>query len=575
MEKLERYDLNCNIFDVYDYDGLSMQELLCQFFTKINECVDFSNSTLDLCGWLVNEGLKEEVANKLISWLNDGTLKNVITDSVITDIGYLKKVVEVNVCQFGAKGDGITDDTKAIQDTIDYVKSMGGGVVKFNTGKYVISKPLYISDYIRLIGTGSTTEIYKIKGGKTQLDDNVDYRNVTRESMLLYDACVVSAGGENNYMSIENIHFSTYGNGQKVQWGILTPFIGVSIIRNVTCYDFIEGLRHFMSWNMTMESIRFRRCTYGIRLEMNGTFLGGSTSWNLNRVGTDYCEYGFKLCDLIQSGMSNITVDNNNGRGYWFTRCQGISINGVGYENGNGQIIKLKDSQVVINGFKSLWTKEVNKKPLDMNKNALIEIEGSKHGYGLTLNSGEFFEDTSSLYKFYVSSTSSLITSHITTNSGKLCEELEPTSHGNYNYIGDYYNFSSNPYRVDKYVKLGKIKNHYYDKTFNHYHGYTVYNDVLNESSINRLQIPLSELALNFDFMRVPDVLTWLPIKITIQCGTEGSGNNIWLSPTSIKTVDKLIMDNDIISKIHSDGVNIVIEFNKSVTRPKVVFSLF
>ena len=78
MEKLKRYDLNCNIFDVYDYDGLSMQELLCQFFTKINECVDFSNSTLDLCEWLVNEGLKQEVAIKLTNWLNDGTLENLI-----------------------------------------------------------------------------------------------------------------------------------------------------------------------------------------------------------------------------------------------------------------------------------------------------------------------------------------------------------------------------------------------------------------------------------------------------------------------------------------------------------------
>ena len=86
MEKLKRYDLNCNIFDVYDYDGLSMQELLCQFYTKINECVDFSNSTLDLCDWLVNEGLKEEVAGKLIKWLNDGTLENLINVTLFENL---------------------------------------------------------------------------------------------------------------------------------------------------------------------------------------------------------------------------------------------------------------------------------------------------------------------------------------------------------------------------------------------------------------------------------------------------------------------------------------------------------
>ena len=94
MEKLKRYDLNCNIFDVYDYDGLSMQELLCQFYTKINECVEFSNSTLELCSWLVNEGLKEEVAEKLIQWLTDGTLEDIINVSLFENLN--KKIDNVN-----------------------------------------------------------------------------------------------------------------------------------------------------------------------------------------------------------------------------------------------------------------------------------------------------------------------------------------------------------------------------------------------------------------------------------------------------------------------------------------------
>ena len=34
IKELKPYDLNCNVFDVYSYNGLTMQELLCQFFTK-------------------------------------------------------------------------------------------------------------------------------------------------------------------------------------------------------------------------------------------------------------------------------------------------------------------------------------------------------------------------------------------------------------------------------------------------------------------------------------------------------------------------------------------------------------
>ena len=101
INELEPYDLNCNIFDVYSYDGLSMQELLCQFFTKINECVKTSNETIDLAKWLVNEGLKQEVALKLTTWLNDGTLENIINVTLFENLN--KKVDNVS-----SQVDGIT-----------------------------------------------------------------------------------------------------------------------------------------------------------------------------------------------------------------------------------------------------------------------------------------------------------------------------------------------------------------------------------------------------------------------------------------------------------------------------------
>ena len=78
LEELKPYQLNCNVFDVYSYNGLSMQDLLCQFFTKINECITVSNETIDLADWLVNEGLEIEVVKKLMIWLEDGTLENII-----------------------------------------------------------------------------------------------------------------------------------------------------------------------------------------------------------------------------------------------------------------------------------------------------------------------------------------------------------------------------------------------------------------------------------------------------------------------------------------------------------------
>ena len=94
IKELKPYDLNCNVFDVYSYNGLSMQELLCQFFTKINECIKISNDTIDLASWLVNEGLSMEVANKLTLWLNDGTLENIINVNLFNSLN--TKIENIN-----------------------------------------------------------------------------------------------------------------------------------------------------------------------------------------------------------------------------------------------------------------------------------------------------------------------------------------------------------------------------------------------------------------------------------------------------------------------------------------------
>jgi hypothetical protein len=47
-----------------------------------------------------------------------------------------------NVKLFGAKGDGVTDDTRAIQKTINQCFNSGGGTVWFPNGKYILSDTL-------------------------------------------------------------------------------------------------------------------------------------------------------------------------------------------------------------------------------------------------------------------------------------------------------------------------------------------------------------------------------------------------------------------------------------------------
>lgn len=153
LKELKPVDLNCNVFDVYNYNGLSMQDLLSQFFTKINECVGVSNSTLELAQWLVNEGLSQEVTEKLLLWYEDGTLENIINESLFENLNnkvdsnkselenkisetntHLKNIENkienldiINVKDFGAIGGGIETaeiDQRAFEEAIKKIKTI-------------------------------------------------------------------------------------------------------------------------------------------------------------------------------------------------------------------------------------------------------------------------------------------------------------------------------------------------------------------------------------------------------------------------------------------------------------------
>ena len=126
LEELKPYQLNCNVFDVYSYNGLSMQDLLCQFFTKINECITVSNETIDLAKWLVNEGLEIEVVKKLMIWLEDGTLENII-----------------NVNLFNTLNDKINGLSSQLEHNTNNISDLS---LQKNNSKGYLELPVYNSD---------------------------------------------------------------------------------------------------------------------------------------------------------------------------------------------------------------------------------------------------------------------------------------------------------------------------------------------------------------------------------------------------------------------------------------------
>jgi hypothetical protein len=62
---------------------------------------------------------------------------------------------------YGAKGDGVTDDSPAIQSAIDAVNAAGGGVIYFPSGEYFI-KRIFLDKGVVLNGESNTNTILKL-----------------------------------------------------------------------------------------------------------------------------------------------------------------------------------------------------------------------------------------------------------------------------------------------------------------------------------------------------------------------------------------------------------------------------
>ena len=148
----------------------------------------------------------------------------------------LKLQESVSVKDFGAAGDGTTDDTTAIQNAINEINSLGGGVVFFPAGTYNVSSTLTVSNYVTLQGSGpkasyirttsATNNVVNITGSFTGVF-NLGF--TTTQTAQTAGSYIVADG---IYCYINNFYMSKPYQGVYVS-GVFT-FIQEGLIEDVT-----------------------------------------------------------------------------------------------------------------------------------------------------------------------------------------------------------------------------------------------------------------------------------------------------------------------------------------------------
>lgn len=117
---------------VYD-DSLTYQDLLGKVLAKLNEVVESQNYVVDFVNTV---DFQELVKNGLQDMVEDGTLADLINEMLFTE---LRQSIKPYFCvdEFGAVGDGVTDDTAAFNAAI--ATCPDGGTVTTKGKTYLIS----------------------------------------------------------------------------------------------------------------------------------------------------------------------------------------------------------------------------------------------------------------------------------------------------------------------------------------------------------------------------------------------------------------------------------------------------
>lgn len=225
----------------------------------------------------------------LVGFIQDGAGAGAVAR---TSQDKLREIVSVK--DFGAKGDGVTDDTAAIQTAINYAATFGsgfGGEVVFPTGQYRYTTITISNSGVSLRGEGKAALVKTTAAGNGLL--------------------VIGPSGRIYGINISNLSFSA-GVTQTSGAAIYMTNTGQCKLDNVTFTNFpFANWRGFQSNNVsqiTMTAMVSQNCV----------------------------DSGFVVTDMIDLYVSSSRSDANGLHGWFFDTCSGVYFADVTAFSNNG-----------------------------------------------------------------------------------------------------------------------------------------------------------------------------------------------------------------------------------------------
>lgn len=225
---------------------------------------------------------------------------------------------------FGAVGDGITDDTEAIQKAFDSDLS---NIVVFSRKTYLVTSQLNINKSKLIRGAGysyTPSRSTILKCTRDCIKINVSYVKI---------AFIYLQGNKDNQPSYEYLAITVKD--------VLSKAIAQITLEDIFVAYFDEGCKvNGYSWNYN--NVNINNVNRGFNI------LGG-TAHRFNACSVNLCKTGFETTDVIYSTLLNCSVDHTTERAYYIHGAsRNISLLGCSGENISKTLLDI-DSAFYVN----------------------------------------------------------------------------------------------------------------------------------------------------------------------------------------------------------------------------------
>ena len=286
-----------------------------------------------------DDNLDQTVKDQLTEWLKDGTLEYLIED-VIESFPW------ISVTDFGAKGDGITDDTIAFRNAASALYNSNKTILFVPNGTYIVNNFLISESNIHLMGAGPSSvlrgigngahnpskKLYNVKISNLAFDGGngssgtalttLNIENLYIDNVQVYNSFDGLSLGTIEYCFISNIHiYDIENNGITVNFGSTMQIYNSKIYNTLNEDGEKRGVGIYLTsgnlWVISCDIVNWNK----------GLYVVNTTALQIYSTAIDTNVTGLDASNGHDIELFNVRLGDNNQHLQISSSCQNISLN--------------------------------------------------------------------------------------------------------------------------------------------------------------------------------------------------------------------------------------------------------